>query len=49
MRNSELAQIFREIALHLEMQGVEFKPRAYEKGAYTLEALEEPVAGGDGA
>ncbi len=43
MRNSELAQIFREIALYLEMQGVQFKPRAYEKVAYALEALEEPV------
>ncbi|MFQ5851062.1 MAG: DNA polymerase/3'-5' exonuclease PolX [Candidatus Binatia bacterium] len=44
MRNSELAQIFREISLYLEMQGVQFKPRAYEKVAYTLEALEEPLA-----
>ncbi len=44
MQNNELAQIFREIALYLEMQGVQFKPRAYEKVAYALEALEEPVA-----
>ncbi len=44
MRNNELAQIFREIALYLEMRGVQFKPRAYEKVAYALEALEEPVA-----
>lgn len=44
MRNTELAQIFREIALYLEMQGVQFKPRAYEKVAYALEALEELVA-----
>ena len=44
MQNSELAQIFREIALYLEMQGVQFKPRAYEKVAYALEALEEPAA-----
>jgi DNA polymerase (family X) len=43
MRNTELAQIFREIAIFLEMQGVQFKPRAYEKVAYALEALEEPV------
>lgn len=43
MRNTELAQIFREIALFLDMQGVQFKPRAYEKVAYALEALEEPV------
>ncbi|MBI2357872.1 MAG: DNA polymerase/3'-5' exonuclease PolX [Deltaproteobacteria bacterium] len=43
MRNSEIAQIFREIALYLEMQEERFKPRAYEKVAYALEALEEPV------
>jgi DNA polymerase (family 10) len=43
MRNAEMAQIFREIALYLEMQGVQFKPRAYEKVAYALEAVEEPV------
>lgn len=44
MHNAEIAQIFREIALYLEMQGVQFKPRAYEKVAYALEALEEPLA-----
>jgi DNA polymerase (family 10) len=44
MRNTDLAQIFRKIALFLDMQGVQFKPRAYEKVAYALEALEEPVA-----
>jgi len=44
MRNSEMAQIFHEIALYLEMQNIQFKPRAYEKVAYTLEALEEPVS-----
>ncbi|HEV8341623.1 MAG TPA: DNA polymerase/3'-5' exonuclease PolX [Candidatus Binatia bacterium] len=44
MRNSDMAQIFHEIALYLEMQNVQFKPRAYEKVAYTLEALEEPVS-----
>lgn len=43
MRNTELAQIFREIALYLEMREEPFKPRAYEKVAYALEALEEPV------
>ncbi|MFQ5539776.1 MAG: helix-hairpin-helix domain-containing protein, partial [Candidatus Binatia bacterium] len=44
MRNVELAQLFREISLYLEMQGVQFKPRAYEKVAYTIEALEEPLS-----
>ncbi len=43
MRNTELAQIFREVALYLEMKEEPFKPRAYEKVAYSLEALEEPV------
>ncbi|MFQ5918181.1 MAG: DNA polymerase/3'-5' exonuclease PolX [Candidatus Binatia bacterium] len=43
MRNVEFAQLFREISLYLEMQGVQFKPRAYEKVAYTIEALEEPL------
>lgn len=44
MPNVEFALIFREISLYLEMQGVQFKPRAYEKVAYTLEAMEEPLA-----
>ncbi len=43
MRNVEFALIFREISLYLEMQGVQFKPRAYEKVAYTIEAMEEPL------
>ncbi|MFQ5683799.1 MAG: DNA polymerase/3'-5' exonuclease PolX [Candidatus Binatia bacterium] len=43
MRNTELAQTFHEIALYLEMQEVQFKPRAYEKVAEALEALAEPV------
>lgn len=44
MRNRELAEIFRDVALYLEMKEEPFKPRAYEKVAYALEALEEPVA-----
>jgi len=44
MRNVEFAHIFREISLYLEMQGVQFKPRAYEKVAYTIEAMEESLA-----
>ena len=43
MINHELVKIFREIAVILEMKGVDFKPRAYEKVAYALEALEEDV------
>jgi len=43
MTNEAFAALFREISLYLEMQGVGFKPRAYEKVAYTIESLEEPV------
>jgi DNA polymerase/3'-5' exonuclease PolX len=39
MCNRELAQVFREIAIYLEMKDEPFKPRAYEKVAYALEAL----------
>lgn len=41
--NAEIADCLREIALYLEMQDVPFKPRAYEKAAYAIEALDEPV------
>lgn len=41
--NAEIARILREIAVFLDMDSVQFKPRAYEKAAYAIEALEEPV------
>jgi len=41
MINLELAQIFYLIADLLEMKGVEFKPRAYEKAARVLESMEK--------
>jgi DNA polymerase (family 10) len=41
--NAEIAAIFREIALFLEMQGVQFRPRAYEKVAYSLDAMDESL------
>ncbi len=44
MHNAELARLFRDIALYLEMKEEPFRPRAYEKAADSLEALEEPVA-----
>ena len=44
MRNFELAKIFYEIADFLEIQEVEFKPRAYEKVARVLESLEKDVS-----
>jgi len=44
MTNAAVAKMMREIAALLEMEGVPFKPRAYEKVAYTIEALDEPLA-----
>ncbi len=41
--NGEIARTLREMSLFLEMEGVEFKPRAYEKAAYSVEASEQPV------
>ncbi len=43
MTNQEIAKILYEIAEYLEMEGVAFKPRAYEKVAQTIEGLEEDV------
>jgi len=43
MKNQEIAQIFYEIADFLEMEGVKFKPYAYQKAAITLETLEEDI------
>jgi len=43
MRNQEIAKIFYDLASYLEMEGVAFKPQAYEKAAIALEALEEDV------
>jgi len=43
MKNQELAKIFYETANYLEMEGVQFKPYAYEKAAITLETLEEDI------
>jgi len=43
MKNQEIANIFYEIADFLEMEGVQFKPYAYQKAAITLETLEEDI------
>ncbi len=43
MKNREIAKIFYEIADFLEMEGVAFKPYAYQKAAIALETLEEDV------
>ena len=43
MSNQEITKILEEMAALLEMQGVAFKPRAYEKAATGVEALGEEV------
>lgn len=43
MKNFEIVKILNEIAIFLEMDNVQFKPRAYEKAAHSIEALEEDV------
>lgn len=43
MTNAEIAQVLREIAVFLDMEGVPFKPRAYEKAAYAVEAWDKPL------
>lgn len=42
--NKEIAGIFYEIGEYLKIKGVAFKPRAYEKVAYSVENLEEEVS-----
>ena len=43
MNNQDIAKIFYEIADYLEMEGVQFKPYAYQKVALALENLEEDI------
>jgi DNA polymerase (family 10) len=43
MKNFEVVKILSEIGIFLEMDDVQFKPRAYEKAARSIEALEEDV------
>lgn len=43
MKNHEIARIFQVIAEYLEMEGVRFKPYAYQKAALTLENLKDSV------
>jgi len=42
--NQEIANIFYEIADFLKMEGVQFKPNAYQKAAVVLENLEKDAA-----
>ncbi|MFB6234193.1 MAG: helix-hairpin-helix domain-containing protein [Halopenitus sp.] len=43
MRNEEVAELLHEIGDYLEIQGKEFKPRAYHTAASNIEALSEPI------
>ena len=43
MKNLEIARIFYEMADILEMQGVEWKPRAYRRAAKAIESLTEDI------
>ncbi len=42
--NKEIAWVLYEIGAHLEIKGIQFKPRAYEKAGYSIENLEEEVS-----
>ncbi|MCH8741298.1 DNA polymerase/3'-5' exonuclease PolX [Patescibacteria group bacterium] len=44
MINQEIAKILYEVAQYLEMKEIPFKPRAYEKVAHSVDALEEDIA-----
>lgn len=43
MKNPEVAKLLRMMAIYLEMKGISFKPQAYEKAAYSIEALDEDI------
>ena len=43
MTNADVARILREIGMYLDMENVPFKPRAYEKAAYAIDALDRPL------
>lgn len=44
MTNAEIVRVLNEIAAFLDMDGVPFKPRAYEKAAHAVETIDEPLA-----
>jgi DNA polymerase (family 10) len=43
MKNKEVAKLFYEISEYLEMEGVAFKPYAYQKAAMTLQTLKDDL------
>ncbi|MCL4436501.1 MAG: DNA polymerase/3'-5' exonuclease PolX [Thaumarchaeota archaeon] len=44
MSNSEVAEVFMDIAVLLDMDDVKFKPRAYENAARAIESLDRDLA-----
>ena len=45
MKNHEVAELLNNIANLLEIQNVQFKPRAYRKAAFVIEGLSEDIEG----
>jgi DNA polymerase (family 10) len=43
MSNQELAKVLSEMGAIMDLEGVQFKPRAYERAAYSIESLGEDV------
>lgn len=43
MTNADIAKTLQEIASLLDMQGIPFKPRAYEKAAHAIKIIDLPV------
>ena len=43
MKNQEIAKLLFDIAEMLELQNVQFKPRAYQRAARTIESLSEDI------
>src|SRR5262249_61698563 len=43
MENVRLARVFRDLAAYLEMDGIQFKPRAYEKAAPAIGSQDRPL------
>ena len=44
MNNKKIAKILYEIAYLLEIKGVSFKPKVYQKAAKTLENLKKDIS-----
>ena len=44
VKNQEIAKIFNEMARFLQIEQVPFKPQAYQKAAFSLQALKEEVS-----